>query len=80
MCLVSDSSVQKDAKHIVNKPQSLAGRGVALQAFLNSPKKSVPVSGCRELFRSRRRLPSLGRQGFEGDRLFSFHPTDTVRV
>lgn len=39
MCLVSDSSVNKDAKHFPNKPQSPAGRGVALQAFLNFPKK-----------------------------------------
>lgn len=43
MCLVSDSSIHKDAKRFLNKPQAPAGRGVALQVFLNSPKKSVPA-------------------------------------
>lgn len=43
MCLVSDSSVHKGATHFLKKAQPLAGRGVALQAFLNSPKKSVPA-------------------------------------
>lgn len=41
MCLVSESSVRKDAKQSLNQPRSPPGRAVALQAFPNQLQKSV---------------------------------------